>query len=111
MKSMKLRLIAMGLTVLPFIFAGWIFTSWLAGSALAAGERGEVVVIDPPQQFFQIANRLGFKITRSEDISELDMTAITVRVPRGHYPRSAALLLKNYIPELVVDGSSLGFIL
>ena len=53
MKSMKLRLIAMGLTVLPFIFAGWIFTSWLAGSALAAGERGELVVIDPPQQFFR----------------------------------------------------------
>ena len=112
MKSINFRFIAhritLGLTILPFILAGWIFASWLAGSALAAGERASLVIVDPPQEFYGVEHRLGFKVTDQTDLPDIGMTTITVRVPKGHHPRSAALLLRNSIPELVVDGTSLG---
>jgi hypothetical protein len=107
MKSMKLRIVALGLTSIPFIFAGWVFASWLATSALAADERGTLVVVDPPQEFYSIANRLGFKVMDEIALKDLDMITVTIRIPKGHYPHSAALLLRNSIPELVVDGSTL----
>ena len=111
MKSLKKNLtphrLSIGLTILPFIFAGWIFASWLASSALAAGERGSLIVVDPPQKFYPIAHRLGFKVMDSTELDDLGMTTVTVRIPKGHYPHSAALLLRNSIPELVVDGTSI----
>tara|TARA_B100000315_G_scaffold260437_1_gene321868 strand:- start:5164 stop:5499 length:336 start_codon:yes stop_codon:yes gene_type:complete len=106
MKSITLRIIAMSLTILPFVLAGWIFTSWLAGSALAAVERGELVVIDPPQKIYEISHRLGFKVIKTTALMALDMEAVSLRIPKGHHPKSAAILLRNYVPELVVDGSS-----
>ncbi len=105
MKSMKIRVIAMGLTILPFVLAGWLFASWLAGSAFAAAERGELVIIDPPEVLYKYTNRFGFKVINTTALASLDMEAVTLRIPKGHQPRSAALLLRNYVPELVVDGS------
>jgi len=97
----------MGLTILPFLIAGWIFASWLAGSALAANDRASLIVIDPPQEFYGVAHRLGFKVTATTDLTDLDMTAVTVQIPKGHYPHSAALLLRDSIPGLVLDGASI----
>ncbi|MBT3915381.1 MAG: hypothetical protein HN731_19920 [Rhodospirillaceae bacterium] len=105
MKSIKLRFIAMGLTILPFVLAGWLFASWLAGSAFAAVERGELIIIDPPQILYKYTDRFGFKVVNAVALNSLDMKAVTLRVPKGHHPKSAAILLRNYVPGLIVDGS------
>lgn len=106
-KRFNTHRLSMGLTVLPFIFAGWIFASWLASSAFAAGERGSIVLVDPPQEFYEVAHRLGFKVTGATELKELEMKIVTVRIPRGHYPYSAALLLRHSLPDLVMDGSNI----
>ena len=109
MKSIRIRFIAMGLTVAPFVLAGWFFASWLSSSAFAAADRPSLVVIDPPEKFHQIAQQQGFKILSTEELDEISMTAVRVRVPKGHRAHSAALLLRNYCPELVVDGTSIDY--
>lgn len=109
MKSIKLRFVAMGLTVAPFILAGWFFASWLNSSAFAAAERATLVVVDPPMKFYVLAERLGFKILTINELDALSLTTTEIRVPKGHRSKSAALLLRAYIPELIVDGATLEY--
>ena len=52
----------MGLTLIPFVFLGWVFTSWLAATTLPENERETLNVIDQPQKFYSVANFLRFKV-------------------------------------------------
>jgi hypothetical protein len=62
MKILKIRHVTMGLTLIPFVFLGWVFTSWLAATTLPENERETLNVIYQPQKFYSVANFLRFKV-------------------------------------------------
>jgi hypothetical protein len=62
MKILKVRHVTMGLTLIPFVFLGWVFTSWLAATTLPENERKTLNVIDQPQKFYSVASFLSFKV-------------------------------------------------
>jgi len=94
---------AVGLLVAPFFVAGWFFASWLSDPALQDQTRAEILIVDPPAQFDQVAQDLGFWITSTPDIKNVNRVSLSVRAPKGLSAESAMHLLRQEFPGVVLN--------
>lgn len=105
MKSKNFQIVAVGLLVAPFFIAGWVFASWLSDPTLQDQARAEILIVDPPAQFDQVAQDLGFWITSAPDARNVNRVSLNVRAPKGLSAESALRMLRQEFPGVVLNAS------
>ena len=103
MNNRKLRFAGISLLIAPFFIAGWFIASWLSSPYTRDSTRAEIIVINPPSQFDLIAQDLGFGITNTPNIKNMDRFAYYLRAPSGLTTESALQLLKDEFPGIILD--------
>ncbi len=66
-------------------------------------EKGEVLVVDPPEGFFEFSRQSGFSIIEETTLPELSMTVYVLRIPAGSTVRAARTLLEERFPKIITD--------
>ncbi|MBT6241086.1 MAG: S8 family serine peptidase [Rhodospirillaceae bacterium] len=66
-------------------------------------ERGEVLVLDPPNTFSSEIRMLDFKVVETLDIDEYGMKVMRVRIPSSMNVPTATRILLSRFPNLLID--------